>query len=218
MNIGEIIKDAVRYPLSDWKKIIILGIIIEISYIAQYWYSYDITNIGIILILAGIGLLVGFLVNGYLIRILKSSLDGAWELPGFNAWKTMFIDGFKVFAVFFIYLILPVLAMIFLLLLLGSDFPFRDSIFATDLASTGMSPLSFFVNDVTSVVPEGILSYPGLFFILGPEIIALPSFIYTILIIPVFLLAISNMAYSKGEFNSAFSFHEIIDDIKCRMD
>ncbi len=27
MNIAEIVKDSLRYPLSDWKKILILGII-----------------------------------------------------------------------------------------------------------------------------------------------------------------------------------------------
>ena len=30
MDVGEIISDAIRYPSSDWKKIIILGVILII--------------------------------------------------------------------------------------------------------------------------------------------------------------------------------------------
>jgi len=28
MDIGEIVNDAIRYPSSDWKKVIILGVLI----------------------------------------------------------------------------------------------------------------------------------------------------------------------------------------------
>ncbi len=38
MKIGEIVKDSLRYPFSDWKKILILGIILLIysSHIVTY--------------------------------------------------------------------------------------------------------------------------------------------------------------------------------------
>lgn len=211
MKIREIIKDAIIYPLSDWKKIVILGIILEISSIAGFALIYT-TNIYVLSILIGVGFLVGFLVNGYLFKILKSSLNGASELPGFNTWDVILIDGANVFIVFFIYLILPILVVVLFLLLLGGN-PFLGSFYATDLASTGISPISIFVDDVTSVVSDGILSYPNLFYTFMSSLLL---FIYIIiLIIPVFLVALGNMAYNKGEFRAAFDFREILDDIIC---
>ncbi len=35
-------------------------------------------------------------VFGYVFKIIKSSLDGANELPTLKSWSAMFIDGFKV--------------------------------------------------------------------------------------------------------------------------
>ncbi len=48
MDIKEIIKDSVNYPLSDWKKIIILGIIIVSSGITNVAMSLGTTSIDII--------------------------------------------------------------------------------------------------------------------------------------------------------------------------
>jgi len=188
MKIREIIKDALRYPLSDWRKLLFLGIIIWFSGIVNIAMDYT-TDYPVLRILFGAGFLVGFLANGYLFKILKSSLHGAKELPEFNAWTTMLIDGFKVFIVFIVYLILPVLALI------------------------QLNPPTFFAGQVMPDVSLEILSFPWLAFGGWPEIMIAPLFIYTILIIPAFLLAISNMAYYKGEFRSAFGFREIFDDI-----
>lgn len=167
-----------------------------------------------------IGFLVGFLVNGYLFKILKSSLGGTGELPGFNAWVIMFIDGVKVFVVFFVYLVLPILVALFVL----SGSHFWALIFAKNLGSIGLSPLWFFVHDVTSVIWDGFLN---LNFILssvfgfvseGSEVpFPLTAYLiitaYLILVIPIFLMGISNMAYYKGEFRAAFGLREILDDI-----
>lgn len=52
-----------------------------------------------------IGFLIGFLVYGYLFRIMKSSFAGSAELPKFNSLSEMYLDGIKVFIVNFIYTI-----------------------------------------------------------------------------------------------------------------
>jgi len=64
MDIGEIVNDAIRYPSSDWKKVIILGV----------------------LIIASILILPVFLVMGYGFRALKASIAGFDELPEFDEW------------------------------------------------------------------------------------------------------------------------------------
>jgi len=93
MKLSEILKDSLRYPLLEWKKILVLGIIILISGLSQI---LGMSNIDLIVVLVGLGFLSGFLVNGYLYRILKSTLDGNEKLPKFNNWIEMFRDGIKV--------------------------------------------------------------------------------------------------------------------------
>lgn len=87
MDIGEIVNDAIRYPSSDWKKVIILGL----------------------LILASVLIIPVFLVLGYVFRALKASIAGFDDLPEFDEWGEMLVDGLKVFVVQIAYLIVPIL-------------------------------------------------------------------------------------------------------------
>ena len=92
MDVGEISSNAFNYPLTDFKKIFILGIITILSSL----------------------ILPGFLFLGYFLKIIKSSIKGSSELPEFDDWIKMFTDGLKVFVVLFMYSIIPVI-----LILLG---------------------------------------------------------------------------------------------------
>ena len=87
MDISEIVSDAVRYPSSDWKKVIILGIFFILS-----------------IIIIGI-----FFVAGYFLRIIKSTLAGYDEIPEFDEFGDMFIDGLKVAVVGIVYMIIPII-------------------------------------------------------------------------------------------------------------
>jgi len=87
MEIGEIVSDAIKYPSSEWKKVIILGIFFILS-----------------IIIIGI-----FFVLGYFLRIIKATLAGYDELPEFDEWGDMFVDGLKVLVVSFVYMIIPLI-------------------------------------------------------------------------------------------------------------
>jgi Protein of unknown function (DUF4013) len=102
MNISEIIKDSLRYPLTDWKKYLILGILILIV-------TTFINGPFIVPNLIIIGYIIGFFVIGYLFRIIKSSLNGNDVLPKFYNWGEMFSDGVKVLIVGIVYSIPAIL-------------------------------------------------------------------------------------------------------------
>ena len=109
MDLVSIIEDAVRYPFSDWKKILILGILAMISSlgigILFIGTLLGIKNVVVIIILFIIGyFLFGFLIDGYNFRIIKTSLSEAAELPEFKNWVEMFVDGIKVSVVFVVYI------------------------------------------------------------------------------------------------------------------
>lgn len=80
MEIGEIISDSVKYPASNWTKIIILAVILLIP-------------------------IVNFIGLGYVLRIIKATLAGIDDLPDFDEVGDMFIDGLKVFIVGIVYFI-----------------------------------------------------------------------------------------------------------------
>lgn len=90
MDIGEIYSDAIRYPSSDWKKVIILGLLSIISFL----------------------IVPIFLVLGYVFRALKASIAGSDELPEFDEWGDMLVDGLKIFIVQFVYFLIPAIIMI----------------------------------------------------------------------------------------------------------
>ena len=73
MDIGDVISDSLRYPSSDWIKVVILGVLFIISFF----------------------IIPLFLAMGYIFRVIKASLAGVEELPSFDEWGEMFIDGIK---------------------------------------------------------------------------------------------------------------------------
>ena len=207
MNITEIVKDSLKYPVSDWKKIITLGIFIVIGGLSSILNLLNITNNVILLIFVVIGLFSGLLVNGYLFKIVKTSLDGENKLPKFNVWKNILLDGFKVFLTFIIYIILPpfVIFLIVLVLFGGlSDFGLAIS---SLFQGYGTSSLNFLV---TGILP-GIENLFIFTFNVGNELVIVLLFEFLI-VLPLFLIAIANMAY-EGEFEAAFRLREIIEII-----
>ena len=159
MKLDEIISDAVRYPFLSIKNVIIFGIILFI------------------------GLFIGVtsvFFNGYLFRIIKSSLNGDTEPPEFNNWIRMFIDGIKVYLVCLGYT-LPALLIII--------------IFGSVLIRTfNLLPTTPFIGtfSLSTIVPD--------LFVIA----------YLIIIIPIILMAVAYMAENDGEINVAFRFSAIL--------
>lgn len=87
MDIGYLTSDAMKYPSQDWKKVIILGLLILTSFL----------------------IVPAFLVMGYIFRALKWSVAGVDQLPEFDEWGEMFTDGLKIFVVELAYFIVPFL-------------------------------------------------------------------------------------------------------------
>lgn len=81
MNFKELIKDSLTYPFTNKDNILILFVL----------------TLGQVLIIPAI------ISSGYLIRIIESTLEGHDELPEFNNFKKLFIDGLKFAIVTIVY-------------------------------------------------------------------------------------------------------------------
>jgi hypothetical protein len=187
MKMKEIVKDAVKYPFSDWKKILILGIIVLLSNINRINPLFD-STMELIIILSIVGFLISFFARGYQYRILKSSYLKTSKLPDFNSWKIMFIDGLKVFFVSTTYLIPAILIILIVSFsyneIIGIIIPNLSSVISGTILGGG----------IKTMMSSGTLT--GIWYLI--------AFLYMIIILPVSLLAIASMADKNGSLSAAF--------------
>jgi hypothetical protein len=193
MDLGDIIEDAVKYPFSDWKKILIFGILALISGLSSavllIGSLLGIKNIFVIIFIFIVGyVLFGFLIDGYKFRIIKTSLNGAKELPKFKNWIEMFLDGIKVTIVDIFYLIPAILIIAFSIISL-------------------LPVLGFLGSNPSAINLKIILSF------LSAALLVLIAILYAIIILPINYMAVAHMAKNNSKFSSAFRFYEIIDKI-----
>lgn len=208
MKVMEITKNALKYPFSDWKKLLILGVILVVTDIVHISMNFG-ENVDLLVLLIGIAFIIGFLVNGYIFRIINSSFDSKIELPEFNNWVNMGEEGAKVYMVYMVYLIPIILLIIYLILsyygaILNFNHYFRLNVFDY------LDPV------YNSVLWQGINSFLGLislFVIDTGHGYAFIGMLYIIIITPILLIAIANMVYDGGYLKSAFKIREIIGEI-----
>jgi hypothetical protein len=153
MNVSDIFKNAFKFPASNWKRFLILGIIILTYTLLATSNVYLGSNpFTLLMILPAYFLL--FLVMGYTLKTIKISINEENELPAFNKWKKMFIDGLKVFLISILYFIIPtifIMAGIFLAI----DF---------SAITTGKLQFNFFNPATIIVLSIGVLLYVFLMF------------------------------------------------------
>ncbi|HMK54575.1 MAG TPA: DUF4013 domain-containing protein, partial [Methanobacteriaceae archaeon] len=93
MNIKEIIIDSIKYPFLDWKKILILGLIVVIyTFFITIFSGFSSSNLrnGFADQNLVIALLINFFISGYFFKIIQHSLKNAKELPKFSKWVNLF--------------------------------------------------------------------------------------------------------------------------------
>lgn len=205
MKIREITKDALKYPFSDWKKFLILGIILVIINIGYILMDFG-GNIELWVLSIVISFIVGFLVNGYIFRIIKSSLDGKVELPEFNKWVNMGVEGAKVYIVYIVYLIPIILLIIYIILSsYGAILNFNHNF--------GFDVFDYLEPAYNSLFWLGIDSFLGLIEFASGHFYAFIGFLYIFIVTPILLVAIANMVSDEGDLKSAFKIREIIGEI-----
>lgn len=195
----ENLKEGMKYALSDWKKLPILGILTIIGSvlsvlgvtilafteitstahianpITHYLHLGYPINITLGIILTIIGILVCFLISGYRYRVIENSINNNEELPTFNNWAKMFKDGLKIFVVRLVYFIIPTL-----LLSIGTMF-----IYSTIDILSILGTFSFYIGMILFVI-AGILV----------------------------VMATNHLVANNGELSSILEFREPINHIK----
>ncbi len=194
MDVGNLVSDALKYPLTGWNKFFLLGIILVIGGVVgslpAYLGFYNTVYMAIFSILAW---LIGLFASGYQLRILESSIAGINELPDFDKWGELFVNGVKYFLVGFIYLIPAVIIIIFsALAILSSLAPY--------IADPNL------MNSISD--PSVLLSTIAVGGIIGIFI----ALLYILIVFPILAIALAHLAYT-GEFKAAFRLKEVFAKI-----
>lgn len=112
MNIREIIGEAIKYPASNWRKLITLGVLfLLVSSLPLFGGFLSAPPLVLIVVSLILMLIPLFFIIGYVLRVLKTTIAGFDELPEFDGLGRMFIGGLKVSIVVVIYMIIPWLIM-----------------------------------------------------------------------------------------------------------
>ncbi len=210
MDVGEIIKDSLKYPFSDWKKFLMFGVMILFANIF-FEFVLLIPNIVLFGVLGVIGFIFGLFVIGYMFKVIKSSLKCINKLPEFNNWINMGFEGSKVFIVYIVYLIPVILIMLSILL---NSFDVQN----TYNKLTEFDSINFLLIPLISIIWPGIIGMVITLIdlsmmIIGTVIVSCLGILYIILVVPIILVAIANMAYYEGELKSGFRIREIFEEI-----
>jgi hypothetical protein len=186
MNMSEIVKDSLSYPFYDWKKILIFGILILITGIDSIVALFGVKDYLVLSILFIVGYFIfGFLIRGYQLRIIETSLEDVNELPEFKNWIGLFVGGIKLSIVCIVYSIPAILILAFGLFL-------------------GLSSGNLISN--SSPTMPAMLKVGFIF--------AFLAFLYMLIIAPIIATAIAHMANNNTKIAAAFRFHEIFDKIR----
>ena len=200
-SITDVVKEGLKYPLNDWKKVLTLGIIFLISSLVSFAMEYLVfdnmriisdnapfdtvqaalsslppNSIALIALSGIISLILMIFCSGYIYDVIKYAIEGKSELPGFADIKGLFVKGIRSFLVGIAYSILPAI-----LFFLG---------------------LMLTVNEAVS----GSVNMIGV-------VILLIAIVFAIFMSLLQVMALSNMI-DKDEMAAAFRFKEIFALIK----
>lgn len=189
MTIGSILEDAVRYPFTDWKKILILGSVLVLGYL-NTWINPSLFTVSI-------GFIIFLFIQGYGFKIIKKSLKGVNYLPKFNSYAEIFKDGIKVMIISFIYLI-PV-SILVIYGSLGYQNGMLENNPSTFFLTFSEQLIGLFLSDQLSTLT------------LKDSIWSVVAIFYSFILIPIYYMALANMANHNNSFKAAFKIREIFN-------
>ena len=200
-SITDVVKEGLKYPFNDGKKVLTLGVIFLISSLVSLLMQYFVfdnmriladnapvdtiqaaisalppTNMTLIVLSWIVTFILMIFCSGYIYDIIKYGIEGKSELPEFKDIKGIFIKGIRSFIVGIAYSILPVI-----LFLLGLMLAVNESVSGS-------------VNAIGAII----------------LLIAIAFAIFAALLQ---VMALCNMV-DKDELAAAFRFNEILALIK----
>lgn len=131
-SITDVVKEGLKYPFNDGKKVLTLGIILLVSSLVSIFMDYMVfdnmrvladaapvetvqaaisalppSNVALVVLSWIITFALAIFCAGYLYNVIKYSIENRSDLPGFVDIKNIFVNGIKIIIVEIAYMILP---------------------------------------------------------------------------------------------------------------
>ena len=205
IGLLDLFKEALVYPTKDYKALLIFGVIFLLANLTSVFAAWEFeVNATLIALFGLISLILYFVTEGYILSVLKESINFKDEIPALNIGDN-FVDGLKLLVVQIVYYILPTI----IVLLIG---------WISGTYSSMVDIINFVGNHVSDTVD------PSMALNIVPQELWAPLFtglaitgIFAIILFIIFglLLEIAMCRLAKyGDIGEALNFKEVIEDIK----
>lgn len=195
MEIMEILKDAVKYPFSDIKTLLIIGIIFLVVSLCGSLGQFQ--NDALVALGGLISLILGLILAGYSLDVIKLGTELNDAMPALDI-KENIMNGIKLLIVTIVYYIIPVIILAIV------------SIFAGGYALMSLSNITLAQNAAPAEVLSTVMT-PEM--ITGLGIIAIVGIILGIIFGLLALMGQARLA-KTGDIGNAVSFGQSIEDLK----
>ncbi|MCC7554267.1 MAG: DUF4013 domain-containing protein [Methanobacteriaceae archaeon] len=207
MDFSEIFKDSLNYPFNNYRKFLAFGLLLIIIDLIWYFVAdvFDISfELGALLFLSGllITFLLGFVIDGYLLSVLRSTIDYDEDIPKISFFKNL-VDGLKVLIVNIVYYVFALFFVIIAAFLSGFIGSLMK-IFEIIGANPDMNP-----DSLGSLVPYDLVYGLGLGFWITLLVFLIIMIIFSFVIV----IARARLA-ETNEIEEAINIHHVLSDIK----
>lgn len=195
MDVVDIIKDALRYPVENYKTWTMMAIIFFIIGILQTAMTYNVGEAGEV-ILSIIEIIFVVLSLGYALQILKGQINGSFIDNDMIRLEEDFIGGIKAIIVLFIYEIIPLVIVFILSAIAGISDQLTNIITISANSSEAAASLS--------AVPTSVMAT----FMTSIVIIAIIAFILYVICYLFSIIGIGRLAETDS-MTEALNFREV---------
>lgn len=202
----DLFKEALVYPTKDYKALLIFGVVCLLANLASLVTSWNIEINGTVWAILGIiTLVLYFVTEGYVLSVLKESINLNDEIPALD-FVANFVDGLKLLVVEIVYYIIPTIIVLIVGWLSGTFSAVMDivSYMGDDLTNTTVNATAL----VNSVPEEYWLAL-----LTGLAITAIVAVILYIIFGLLLEIAMCRLA-KYDSIAEAIKFGEVIGDIK----
>ncbi len=207
MDVGEIFGNALRFPFSDYRKLLIVGVIYLFVNLSKILTSFGFMNDSFLMILDVISVLIVLLVVGYGVSVLRSSISLDDEIPDFD-WASNFVDGIKFAVIQVVYTCIPAIITFIIAIALGYG-PISKILTPGNIDKFSALSSTASSRDILNIVPQEVWSF------LFTAIIITFVVGLILFIIFYFFNIIATCRFAKyNSLGEAFSFVKIFDDMK----
>lgn len=200
MDIINLFKEAINYPLTDykgWGMVAVLTLIVGIFQQLSFLYPDYSTILGIL------SLIVAILLMGVNLSIIRATIQGENEIPMIDPVKNV-IDGLKNFVVNVVYYIIPAILVFIISIIAGVYSNTEKFILALNTTALANGTAS----NVLSTVPADVTN--ALFISVG--IVAIIAFVLFVLFALLNLIAQARLA-ETGDILEAINVKYVIDKV-----